>query len=118
MCSSANEGEPSDDYAIDPEGSVSVIDVGSGAEHAVALSADFLRFNAEREALERQGVRIAAPNASAADGRATLAQDVEPEYIAVAPDGRTAWVTLQENNALAIVDVAHGPGRARSSAWG
>ncbi|MEX2092643.1 MAG: choice-of-anchor I family protein, partial [Pirellulales bacterium] len=103
---SANEGEPSDDYETDPEGSISVIDVGNGAERAIALSADFVRFNAERATLERQGVRIAAPNANAADGRATLAQDVEPEYIAVAPDGRTAWVTLQENNALAVVDVA------------
>jgi DNA-binding beta-propeller fold protein YncE len=103
---SANEGEPSDDYTTDPEGSISVIDVGNGAENAVALSADFIRFNAERESLERQGVRITAPNATAADGQATLAEDVEPEYIAVAPDGRTAWVTLQENNALAIVNVA------------
>ncbi len=103
---SANEGEPSDDYTSDAEGSISVIDVGNGAENAVALSADFIRFNAERETLERQGVRITAPNANAADGRASLAQDLEPEYIAVAPDGRTAWVTLQENNAVAVVDVS------------
>jgi DNA-binding beta-propeller fold protein YncE len=103
---SANEGEPSDDYSVDPEGSVSVIDVSQGAEKAVALSADFLAFNSSRESLERQGVRIAAPNRNAADGRATLAEDVEPEYIAVAPDGRTAWVTLQENNSLAMVDIA------------
>jgi DNA-binding beta-propeller fold protein YncE len=102
---SANEGEPSDDYSNDPEGSISVIDVGNGAENAVALSADFLRFNVERDSLERQGVRITAPNADSADGRATLAEDLEPEYIAIAPDGRTAWVTLQENNALAVVDV-------------
>jgi hypothetical protein len=102
---SANEGEPSDDYQIDPEGSISVIDVGRGAEHAVALTADFLRFNPERDTLEQQGVRISGPNSRAPDGRATVAQDLEPEYVAVAPDSRTAWVTLQENNALAIVDV-------------
>jgi hypothetical protein len=102
---SANEGEPSDDYQVDPEGSISVIDVGRGAEHAVALTADFLRFNPDRDTLEQQGVRISGPNSRAPDGRATVAQDLEPEYIAVAPDGRTAWVTLQENNALAIVDV-------------
>jgi 2',3'-cyclic-nucleotide 2'-phosphodiesterase/3'-nucleotidase/5'-nucleotidase len=101
----ANEGEPSDDYALDPEGSISVIDVASGPERAVQLTADFLRFNADRDALERQGVRITAPNASAPDGRATLAQDLEPEYIAVAPDGHTAWATLQENNAIAMIDV-------------
>lgn len=94
----ALEGEPSDDYSVDPEGAVGVIDVGRGPEHAVALSADFTRFNDHREALERDGVRISGPNA-------TVAADVEPEYIAVSPDGRTAWVTLQENNALAVVDI-------------
>lgn len=94
----AIEGEPSDDYAVDPEGAVAVIDLGGGAEQAVALSAAFARFNAQREALERDGVRISGPNA-------TFAADVEPEYIAVAPDGQTAWVTLQENNAIAIVDI-------------
>lgn len=39
-------------------------------------------------------------------GSATVAEDLEPENIAVSPDGSTAWVTLQENNAVAIVDVA------------
>jgi hypothetical protein len=48
--------------------------------------------------LRRSGVRIFGPNASAA-------QDLEPEFIAVSADGRRAWATLQENNALAIIDV-------------
>jgi hypothetical protein len=34
-----------------------------------------------------------------------VAQDLEPEYIAVSADSTTAWVTLQENNALGILDV-------------
>jgi hypothetical protein len=101
----ACEGEPSDDYRTDPEGSVAVIDVSLGPERAVALLADFVRFNFDRGSLEHQGVRISGPNPWADDGRASVAQDVEPEYIAVAPDSRTAWVTLQENNALAIVDI-------------
>lgn len=101
----ALEGEPSDDYTVDPEGAVGVIDVGRGPEHAVALSADFTRFNDQRETLAHDGVRISGPSGSTPDGRATLAADVEPEYIAVSPDGRTAWVTLQESNALAIVDI-------------
>jgi len=101
----ANEGEPSDDYSIDPEGSISIIDVARNREAAVALSADFQRFNSERESLADRGVRIAGPSASHIDGRATVAEDIEPEYIAVAPDGRTAWATLQENNAIAVVDI-------------
>jgi hypothetical protein len=34
-----------------------------------------------------------------------VAQDIEPEYITVAHDSKTAWVTLQENNAIAIIDI-------------
>ena len=97
----ANEGEPSG-YGVagttDPEGSVSVITVNRGGTPSSA-TADFRAFNGQEAALRAQGIRIYGPNASAA-------QDFEPEYITVSDDGRTAWVTLQENNAIAIVDVA------------
>ncbi|RGE45211.1 alkaline phosphatase [Comamonas testosteroni] len=100
----ANEGEPSDDYQIDPEGSISIIDVSTPAK-PVVRTADFKAFNSQKAALLAKGVRIFGPTA---DGKSTteVAKDLEPEYIAVAPDGKTAWVTLQENNALAIVDIA------------
>jgi DNA-binding beta-propeller fold protein YncE len=39
------------------------------------------------------------------DGQSSVAQDLEPEYIAVSPDGTEAWVTLQENNAIAVIDI-------------
>ncbi len=97
----ANEGEPNS-YgqadSVDPEGSVSVITVNRGGTPTVA-TADFRAFNGQEAALRTQGIRIYGPGASAA-------QDLEPEYIAVSEDGRTAYVTLQENNAVAIVDVA------------
>lgn len=89
----ANEGEPSDDYTIDPEGSVSIIDLSGGVAGATVQTADFTAFNGAAP----DGVRIFGPGA-------TVAQDLEPEYIVT--DGITAWVSLQENNALAIVDVA------------
>jgi hypothetical protein len=89
----ANEGEPSDDYKIDPEGSITVVDLYKGKTR----TADFKRFNKRPP----KGVRFTGgPNP-----KTTFAQDAEPEYIAVAPNGRTAWVALQENNAVAVVDI-------------
>lgn len=91
----ANEGEPNDDYSIDPEGSVSIIDLSAGVASATVSTADFTAFNSA--ALD-PGIRIYGPGA-------TVAQDLEPEYVAISADGKTAWVTLQENNAMAVIDV-------------
>jgi DNA-binding beta-propeller fold protein YncE len=92
----ANEGEP-DGYCggDDPEGSISIIDV---ATHAVS-TADFQAFNGQEDALRAAGVRIFGPDA-------TVAQDLEPEYVTIDASSTTAWASLQENNALAIVDLA------------
>ncbi len=94
----ANEAEPSDDYQIDPEGSVSVINLSDLSKPTVR-TADFRAYNSKATELRAKGVRIFGPNAS-------VAQDLEPEYITVSDDGKTAWITLQENNALAKLDVA------------
>lgn len=94
----ANEGEPSDDYLVDPEGSVSIIDLRWGPFLATEKKVDFKRFNDQKEELIRSGVRIYGPDA-------TVAQDLEPEYIAVSHDSKTAWITLQENNAIGIISI-------------
>ncbi len=97
----ANEGEPSGygvPGAVDPEGSVSIITVNRGGTPTVA-TADFRAFNTQIDSLRAAGVRIYGPGAS-------VAQDVEPEYITFSADGATAYVALQENNAIAVVDVA------------
>jgi len=91
----ANEGEPSADYSVDPEGTVTVVDLRNGVMNATAATADFTAYNGGAPA----GVRISGPGAS-------VAQDLEPEFIATSTDSKTAWVTLQENNAMAIVDIA------------
>jgi DNA-binding beta-propeller fold protein YncE len=96
----ANEGEPNDDYTNDPVGSVSVIDLSGGVANAIVQTAGFEAFTGREAALRAAGVRIFGPGASAA-------QDFEPEYIAVSADGSRAFVTLQENNAFAVVDVAN-----------
>ena len=98
----ANEGEPNDTYTIDPEGSVSVIHVtpllarGGGRPDRgnVVRTAGF------GDVAIPEGVRVFGPGASPA-------QDLEPEYIAIEPNGRTAYVTLQENNAIAVLDIRH-----------
>lgn len=97
----ANEGEPNADYSIDPEGSVSIIDLPKklsqlGQTHV--RTADFRSFNA---ADLDPAIRITGPGAS-------VAQDLEPEYIAVSKNSRTAWVALQENNAIAVLDIRSG----------
>lgn len=99
----ANEGEPDDAYDVDPEGSVSIVpvpvDVGQTRPVRLhARTATFCHFDGM--ALD-ESIRVFGPGAS-------VAQDLEPEYIAVSPDGRRAFVTCQENNALAIVDIERG----------
>lgn len=94
----ANEAEPNDDYSIDPEGSVSIIDIRDIKQPKASI-ADFRAWNSQKADLMSKGVRIFGPNA-------TVAQDLEPEYITISGDSKTAWVTLQENNAIARIDIA------------
>ena len=94
----ANEGEPNDDYSVDPEGSVTVIDVSSGAASLTQSDVRTADFNYYDSGYLDPRVRVFGPNA-------TASQDFEPEYIAVGPHSTFAWVTLQENNAIAIVHI-------------
>ncbi len=93
----ANEGEPNDDYTVDPEGSVSIIDMSNGAASATVAQVDFGVFT-DANFLRSLGVRIYGPNA-------TPAQDLEPEYIAISDDSKTAYVNCQENNVILEVDL-------------
>jgi hypothetical protein len=95
---SANEGEPAIDYSVDPEGSVSIIDVGDGVATLTQANVRTVGFAAFNNAVLDPSIRIFGPGAS-------VAQDIEPEYITLSNDSKTAWVTLQENNAIAIIDV-------------
>ena len=97
----ANEGEPNDAYDVDPEGTVSIIDLPAdlGAlTEAHVRTAGFGKFN---DAELDPSVRVFGPGA-------TVAQDMEPEYITVSKDSQIAWVALQENNAIAVLDIAAG----------
>lgn len=91
---SANEGEPNDDYTNDPHGTVSIINVAEGTVETL----DFESFNMDVHNLCAEGFRVFGPGA-------TLAMDVEPEYVAISEDSKTTWVTLQENNGVAVVNL-------------
>ena len=100
----ANEGEPNSygqPDSIDPEGSVSIIDMTVGAANLTQANVRTATFNDSIPKTNDSTIRIFGPGA-------TLAQDLEPEYIAVSHDSKTAWVTLQENNAIAILDIEAG----------
>ncbi len=184
----ANEGEPSGDYSVDPEGSVAIIDVDGLAVANLAKIVSFKDFNigGSRNSELPKGVRVfgnyghtainvlsankdklvlashnqlikkndwitikgdtnledAEPvayqiksvngrnitltdklddeatfgkNSSAKNivvhlhnGQSSVAQDLEPEYIAISKDNKTAFVSLQENNAIAHIDIENG----------
>ena len=95
----ADEGEPNDAYTIDPQGTVSVIDIDTSSGFSASVtSVNFNAFDSKKSDIEAEGGRIFGPKAS-------VSQDLEPEYIAVSPDSKQAFVTLQENNAVAIIDL-------------
>ena len=93
---SADEGEPRNGYeagSIDPKGTVTVIDLtNQNVSHL-----DFTVFDSEakRAELVQNGVILKKGTAPSVD--------LEPEYIAA--NDKTAYVTLQEANAIAIVDL-------------
>ncbi len=96
----ANEGEPNEAYTLDPEGSVAVIAIVQAVPADSASIIDFSDFNlgGSRESELSEQIKINGPGSS-------VAQDLEPEYISVSTDNNTAFVSLQENNAIAVVDL-------------
>ncbi len=100
----ANEGEPNGDYSNDPAGTVSIIDVSGGEASVTSANVTtivFTDFNVggTRASEITSDIRISSKSAS-------VAADLEPEYIAVSADSTTAWVALQENNAVAVIDLS------------
>ncbi|MDX2071850.1 MAG: choice-of-anchor I family protein [Haliscomenobacter sp.] len=103
----ANEGQPSDDYSKDPEGTISIIDISGGIatlDQSKVSAVGFADLNPFLGVYRQAGLRVFGVKTGQAGG-STLAQDLEPEYITFSPDSKTAYVTLQENNAVAAIDL-------------
>tara|TARA_Y100001934_G_scaffold217076_1_gene257691 strand:+ start:1198 stop:3024 length:1827 start_codon:yes stop_codon:yes gene_type:complete len=101
----ANEGEPNQAYDNDPQGSVTVVDVSNldvanpeTYSNLEATQVDFTTFDDRMDEAQAIGIRAYGPEA-------TLSQDLEPEYIAVSADDASATIVLQENNAVARLDL-------------
>ena len=92
---SANEAEPNDTYTSDPAGTISIINVEN---KFTVTTFDFAGFASQLSALSANGFRVFGPGKN-------FVNDIEPEYITVSSDSKTAWVTLQENNAIAEIDI-------------
>jgi hypothetical protein len=93
----ANEGEPNDDYSIDPEGSVSVIRLPEFSLTSISFS-DFNVGESRNSELPTDKMVLDGYNTS-------VAESVEPEYITLSKDNSKAYVALQENNAIAVIDM-------------
>ena len=112
----ANEGEPNEDYTIDPEGTVTVVDVRDGFDQLNTRTVTFRDWNADGKhakqlpELKKRGLRIFGQVSQSGDLKqktpATFAQDAEPEWIAVDHESHFAYVCLQEVNAVAEIDIA------------
>ncbi|MCC4832322.1 choice-of-anchor I family protein [Shewanella sp. 10N.7] len=97
----ANEGEPNDAYTVDPEGSISIIEMVDNIPADTATLITFNEFdagNARHDELSDL-IKLNGPGAS-------VSEDLEPEYIAVSKDNQYAYVSLQENNAIAVINLA------------
>lgn len=111
----ANEGEPNDAYTVDPEGSISIIDVPvltvAGIQALTQTNVTTLGFTQ----FNGQEATLAATGGRKVKSTSTLAQDLEPEYIAISPDSQKAWVSCQENNAVIEVNLTT---KALTGIWG
>ena len=97
----ADEGEPREGYgenAIDPHGTVTIVNIDTNEVRIIGFS-NFDNVSARTAFLQSGGILNRNINPSL---------DFEPEYIVVNADSKTAYVALQEANAIAILDIENG----------
>lgn len=110
----ANEGEG---YVRDGEGfrsgdgSISLIDLRGGvaaASHSLISLPDLAGVEGATQAEHQRLVERLIDAEELKIPFGTSPEHIEPEYVTFSPDGARAYVSLQENNAVAVVDVLQG----------
>jgi DNA-binding beta-propeller fold protein YncE len=106
----ANEAEPAEDYSVDPEGSISIVALPDGVEapaQAAVRTADFHAFEAGGDLTLPEGIRIIGGRDDAGTRPAPrpVSENLEPEYVAIDQQGKSAHVTLQEANGVAVANL-------------
>lgn len=104
----ADEAEPRTE-AGDPEGSVTIVDtVGKKVVRAKFDDPSVIADNVNIRGNIRGASSKESPTIQGPGSKADAIFDLEPEFIALSGDEKTAYVSLQENNAIASVDIASG----------
>ncbi len=95
----ACEGSPNRDMSVDPEGAIAILTPGRiNKKDSLPVKVSIVNFKKLKDSdLMDDGVRTIGTN--------PYAQTLEPEYITVSKDSKTAWVSLQENNAIAKINI-------------
>ncbi len=98
----ANEGQPNADYSVDPIGSVSIITIsGHGGNRRFSeAEVTFPDLDSSGVQLLGSGIRFSGKTGITT----SFGQDAEPEYVSAA--GGYLFVTLQENNTVARINLA------------
>lgn len=93
-------GAPNDDYSIDPQGSFAIININSTANNITQADVQLLDFTLLDTTQFDPGIRIFGNN-----GQQLASQDVEPAGFSISDNGGKAYLSLQKNNAMAVIDI-------------
>lgn len=91
----AGEGEPNSTYTVDPKGTINIIDISGGITTLTQANVKILNFDAAPTSI---------PGTLRKPGT-MVANDLEPEYIAVNEASTLAVVGCQEANLFVMVDL-------------